>query len=174
VVLFAFFQIKWNDLITRRQQSKVTILYRVIHQLVAIPSAPYLQPTGVRTRGNEMRFLVPFTSVNSYKNSFHTVAAYSSCGLTNVLQHVDLTSAGHDDRFLRRKAVVLFAFLVMMSIVCYRWQLQGISHSVTIEEQTVYHLCFTKLSGTTSSPVDNNPKSPYYTELSRFNISWTR
>ena len=24
----------------------------------------------VRTRGNEMRFLVPFTSVNSYKNSF--------------------------------------------------------------------------------------------------------
>jgi hypothetical protein len=28
--------------------------------------------TGVRTRGNEMRFLVPFTSVNSYKNSFFT------------------------------------------------------------------------------------------------------
>jgi hypothetical protein len=38
---------KWGDLITRRQQSKVTMLYRVIHQLVAIPSAPYLQPTGV-------------------------------------------------------------------------------------------------------------------------------
>jgi hypothetical protein len=63
-------QRKWDDLITRRQQSKVTMLYRVIHQLVAIPSAPYLQPTVVRTRGNEMRFLVPFTSVNSYKNSF--------------------------------------------------------------------------------------------------------
>ena len=62
--------IKWDDLITRRHQSKVTMIYRVIHQLVAIPSAPYLQPTGVRTRGNEMRFLVPFTSVNSYKNSF--------------------------------------------------------------------------------------------------------
>jgi hypothetical protein len=61
--------LKWDDLITRRHQSKVTMIYRVIHQLVAIPSAPYLQPTGVRTRGNEMRFLVPFTSVNSYKNS---------------------------------------------------------------------------------------------------------
>jgi hypothetical protein len=46
------------------------MLYRIIHQLVAIPSSPYLQPSGVRIRGNEMRFLVPFTSVNSYKNSF--------------------------------------------------------------------------------------------------------
>ena len=63
-------QLKWDDLITRRQQSKVTMLYRVIHQLVAISSASYLQPTGVRTGGNEMRFLVPLTSVNSYKNSF--------------------------------------------------------------------------------------------------------
>ena len=63
-------QLKWDNLITRRQQSKVTMIYRVIHQLVAIPSAPYLQPTSVRTRGNNMRFLVPFTSVNSYKNSF--------------------------------------------------------------------------------------------------------
>ena len=62
--------IKWDELIIRRHQSKVTMIYRVIHQLVAIPSAPYLQPSGVRTRGNEMRFLVPFTSVNYYKNSF--------------------------------------------------------------------------------------------------------
>ena len=62
-------QLKWDDLITRRHQSKVTMIYRVIHQLVAIPSAPYLQPTVVRTRGNDMRFLVPFTSVNSYKRT---------------------------------------------------------------------------------------------------------
>jgi hypothetical protein len=46
------------------------MIYRDIHQLVAIPSAPYLQPTSVRTRGNEMRFPVPFTSVNFDKNSF--------------------------------------------------------------------------------------------------------
>jgi hypothetical protein len=45
------------------------------------------------------------------------------------------------------------------------------SHSVTIEEQTVYQLCFTNLSETTSSPVDNNPKSPCYTELS---INWSQ
>ena len=45
------------------------------------------------------------------------------------------------------------------------------SHSVTIEEQAVYHLYFTNLSGTTSSPVDNNPKSPCYTELS---INWSQ
>jgi hypothetical protein len=32
------------------------MIYRVIHQLVAIPSAPYLQPTGVRTRGNDEHF----------------------------------------------------------------------------------------------------------------------
>jgi hypothetical protein len=41
-----------------------------LQKFTGIPSAPYLQPTGVRTRGNDMRFLVPFTSVNSYKNSF--------------------------------------------------------------------------------------------------------
>jgi lipid-A-disaccharide synthase-like uncharacterized protein len=31
-------QLKWDNLITRRHQSKVTMIYRVIHQLVAIPS----------------------------------------------------------------------------------------------------------------------------------------
>ena len=48
-------QLKWDNYITRRQQSKVTMLYRVVHQLVVILSAPYLQPTGVTENKEEMK-----------------------------------------------------------------------------------------------------------------------
>jgi hypothetical protein len=73
-------QLKWDDLIIRRHQSKATMIYRVIDQLVTIPSAPYLRPTGVRTRGNDMRFLVPFTSVNSLvKHRWYTASIVTEC-----------------------------------------------------------------------------------------------
>ena len=62
--------LEWPELATRRQQAKVVMIYRIVHQLVAIPSAQYLHPAGVHTRGSPSRFLVPYASINSYKNSF--------------------------------------------------------------------------------------------------------
>jgi hypothetical protein len=61
----------WSALNHRDGPRTVDIfLERIADIAFSVWTIGYLQPTGVRTRGNEIRFLVPFTSVNSYKNSF--------------------------------------------------------------------------------------------------------
>jgi hypothetical protein len=126
------------------------------------------------TRGHKQ------TSVKSKQFNKERHASHSVTIEEQAVYHlcfVDLTSAGHDDRFLRRKAVVLFAFLVMMSIWLFHDSVLSMvtpryfALLVSCNTWAVYHLCFTNLSGTTSSPVDINPKSPWYTELS---INWSQ
>ena len=55
--------LNWNTLEERRKRAKVIMLYRIIHQTVAIPSQPYLIPRGAssNTRGHQHRFQVPYS-----------------------------------------------------------------------------------------------------------------
>ena len=62
--------LEWKGLQTRRQHAKVTMMHRIVHRLVEIPIVPYFHPTGAHTRGHASRFLQPFTTVNSYRDSF--------------------------------------------------------------------------------------------------------
>ena len=62
--------LEWNTLQQRRMQSKIVILYRIVHQLVSIPShIPYLIPTRA-SRGHNMRFAIPRLTVNTHLYSF--------------------------------------------------------------------------------------------------------
>ena len=64
-----FTYLHWNTLQERRMQVKSTMLYRIVHYLVAIPATPFLIP--VRTsRGHSMKFLTPQSTVNSHLYSF--------------------------------------------------------------------------------------------------------
>ena len=59
----------WNTLQERRMQVKSAMLYRIVHNLVAIPSTPFLIP--VRTsRGHSMKFFISQSTVNSHLYSF--------------------------------------------------------------------------------------------------------
>ena len=59
----------WNTLQERRMQVKSAMLYRIVHNLVAIPATPFLIP--VRThRGYSMKFLIPQSTVSSHLCSF--------------------------------------------------------------------------------------------------------
>ena len=59
----------WNILHERRMQVKSAMLYRTVHNLVAIPVTPFHIP--VRTsRGNSMKFFIPQSTVNSHLYSF--------------------------------------------------------------------------------------------------------
>ena len=60
----------WEDLKTRREQSKTIMMYRIVNNLIDIPAERYLTHTGTSTRGHESRFLVPYCSVVAYKSSF--------------------------------------------------------------------------------------------------------
>ena len=64
-------ELGWDTLQERRQQAKATMFYRIVYGLVCVPSSPFLIPTLVSTtRGHDMKFLVPQSSVNAHKYSF--------------------------------------------------------------------------------------------------------
>ena len=60
----------WEELQHRRKQYKTIMMYRILNDLINIPTENYLTHSGTTTRGHETRLLVPYCSVNAYKSSF--------------------------------------------------------------------------------------------------------
>ena len=61
----------WETLQERRRHPKASMFYSIVYGLVCIPLAPFLIPTSARaTRGHNMKFLVPQSSVNAHMYSF--------------------------------------------------------------------------------------------------------
>ena len=63
-------QLKWDFLQERRARSQLVMLYKIQHQLVAIPAATYLVPSTRSTRGHDIRYLQPHTRILVYKYSY--------------------------------------------------------------------------------------------------------
>ena len=64
--------LQWPTLQDRRRKTKVTMLYRIVHHLVAIPTSTYLVPRGANlpTRGHDIRFLLTYSRIQSHQQSF--------------------------------------------------------------------------------------------------------
>ena len=61
----------WEALQQRRRYAKATMFYSIVYGLVCIPSAPFLIPASAKaTRGHNMKFHVPQSSVNAHMYSF--------------------------------------------------------------------------------------------------------
>jgi len=60
----------WDSLEERRLRSRATMLYRIVHGLVAIPLHPNLQWNTRETCGHSTKFLVPTVRVDAYRFSF--------------------------------------------------------------------------------------------------------
>ena len=57
-VTLLLYQLQWLTLLQRRTHSKLTMLYRIHHQLVAIPAGPpYIIYSNSRTRGHHVHQL---------------------------------------------------------------------------------------------------------------------
>ena len=64
--------LNWDTLERRRDQARLTMMFRIVHQLVDMPAETYLTPsshTG-RTRGHDTRFQQIQTRFAGYQNSF--------------------------------------------------------------------------------------------------------
>ena len=61
--------LQWNTLQQRRMQCKTVMLYSIVHQLIAIPTTPFLIP-GRSFRGHDMKFMIPQSLVNVHLHSF--------------------------------------------------------------------------------------------------------
>ncbi len=63
--------LQWQTLHERRAHTKVTMLYRIVHGLVAIPALPpYLTPKTSNTRGHPSQFLQHHCRIIAYQHSF--------------------------------------------------------------------------------------------------------
>lgn len=61
-------QLQWPTLQLRRQQAKIIMLHRIIHNFVDIPNLLIL--TGIFTRGHNHRFLQPHCRTKTFQHSF--------------------------------------------------------------------------------------------------------
>jgi len=64
--------LKWETLETRRNNQRLSMFYRMQHNMVSISSADYLAPVqSSRSRsGHDQMYQVPYTRTNVYKYSF--------------------------------------------------------------------------------------------------------
>ena len=60
----------WQPLQNRRQQAKVTLMYRIVHNLVDIPGEQYLHTATSATRGHGLKFIVPNCRTDLFRHSF--------------------------------------------------------------------------------------------------------
>ena len=60
----------WQPLQNRRQQAKVTMMYRIVYNLIDIPAAQYLHNTTSVTRGHGLKFIVPYSRTDIMRHSF--------------------------------------------------------------------------------------------------------
>jgi hypothetical protein len=62
-------QLGWEPLQVRRVKIHLLLLFKIQHNLVAIPAEAYLLPTDSRTRGQNT-FRIPSSRKDVYRNSF--------------------------------------------------------------------------------------------------------
>ena len=63
-------RLNWPTLENRRNHAKVTMLYKIINDIVSIDFFHHLQPSSSTTRGHSQRFIPISTRVDTYKHSF--------------------------------------------------------------------------------------------------------
>jgi hypothetical protein len=61
-------EIQTENLQKRRTNTKMVIMYRIVHHLIAIPSQMFLTPATTRTtRGHYQKFQIPFSRIQSHR-----------------------------------------------------------------------------------------------------------
>ena len=87
-------ELKWPTLQQRRTNTKMVMMYRIVHHLIAIPSQMYLTPATTRTtRGRGPKFQIPFSRIQCHQNSYFPSAIRTWNNLPAVLISVPTLEA---------------------------------------------------------------------------------
>ena len=87
-------ELKWPTLQQRRTNTKMVMMYRIVHHLIAILSQMYLSTATSRTtRGHDQRFQIPFSRIQSHQNSYFPLAIRTWNNLPAVLISVPTPEA---------------------------------------------------------------------------------
>ena len=82
--------LNWKSLQERRQQAKATMMFRIAFNLVALPTPPRFNGPAT-TRGNYIKYHVPYTRTTIYQKSFYldTIRLWNSLPLTAECKTLD-------------------------------------------------------------------------------------
>ena len=82
----------WDTLQKRRDIARLSVMYRIVHELVDIPVEPFLTPSTSMTRGHDSRFHQIRTLNTTYQHSFFpgTIVFWNQLPQTAVSQTTTL------------------------------------------------------------------------------------
>ena len=63
-------ELGWEPLQTRRANAKLVMIYRITYGLIDIPAPDFLHPSTLSTRGNTLRYIIPYCRTDIYRHSF--------------------------------------------------------------------------------------------------------
>ena len=87
-------ELQWPPLQQRRTNTKMVMMYRIVHHLIAILSQMYLTPATTRTtRGHDQIFQIPFSRIQRHQNSYFPSAIRTWNNLPAVLIRVHTLEA---------------------------------------------------------------------------------
>ena len=87
-------ELKWPTLQQRRTNTKMVMMYRIVHHLIAIPSQMYLTPATTRTTSDhDQKSQIPFLRIQSHQNTYLPSAIRTWNNLTAVLVSVPIREA---------------------------------------------------------------------------------
>ena len=58
--------LNWDTLSSRRQTSKLCLLYKILHIIVDVTLPSYITPSTRLTRGHDQKFILPRTRIDAY------------------------------------------------------------------------------------------------------------
>ena len=65
--------LNWSTLISRRQTSRLCLLYKIIHNLIYFTLPSYITPATRFTRGHDQNFILPQPRIDAYKFNFSQI-----------------------------------------------------------------------------------------------------
>ena len=89
--------LNWNTLSSRRQTSRLCLLYKILHNLVDVTLPSYIVPSTRFTRGHDQKFILPQSRIDIYKFYFFP----DSIRLWNNLPSEIYNTSTHNRRILK-------------------------------------------------------------------------
>ena len=62
--------LNWDTLSSRRQTSRLSLLYKTLHNIVDITLPSYITPSTRLKRGHNQKFILPHSRIDAYKFNF--------------------------------------------------------------------------------------------------------
>jgi hypothetical protein len=62
--------LNWDTFQQRRLRTKAIMMYRIINRLVAIEPPPFMHHLGTATRGQQHKYIVPYSRTTVHKEAF--------------------------------------------------------------------------------------------------------